>query len=80
MDIDTRKLSFVREFLRVSDEKLITKLEKVLHSERIKRTSRELEPMSMAEFNRMIDQSEEDHQKGKVTEARDLLKEVEKWK
>ena len=33
MDIVSRKLSFVQEFLRISDEKLIEKLEKLLRSE-----------------------------------------------
>lgn len=37
MDIVSRKLSFIQKFLRISDEKLIEKLEKLLLSERIKK-------------------------------------------
>jgi len=37
MDIVSRKLNFVQKFLRISDEKLIEKLEKLLLSERIKK-------------------------------------------
>jgi len=80
MDIGTRKLSFVREFLRISDEELIIKLELLLRSERNKRISKELSPLTMDEFNKMIDDSEEDFINGRVTEARDLLKRVESWK
>jgi len=80
MDIGTRKLSFVREFLRISDEELIVKLEQLLRSERNKRISKELSPLTMDEFNKMIDESEEDFINGRVTEARDLLKRVESWK
>ena len=80
MDIGTRKLSFVREFLRISDEELIIKLERLLRSERNKRISKELSPLTMDEFNKMIDESEEDFINGRVTEARDLLKRVDSWK
>lgn len=51
MDIVSRKLSFVQEFLRISDEKLIAKLERMLRSERTKKISKVLNPMTMDEFN-----------------------------
>jgi hypothetical protein len=46
MDISTRKMNFVQEFLRVADEDLVAKLEEVLHSERKKRLEKYVEPMS----------------------------------
>ena len=80
MDIVNRKLSFVQEFLRISDEEIITKLEQLLHYERNRKTSSELEPMTFDDFNKMIDKSEEDFKNGRVTEAKELLKIVEEWK
>ena len=80
MDIVSRKLSFVQEFLRISDEKLIAKLERLLRSERNKKIFEDLNPMTMDEFNEIINLSEEDFKNGRVTEAKDLLKIVEKWK
>ena len=80
MDIISRKLSFVQEFLRISDEKLITKLERMLRSERNKRISKELNPMTMDEFNEMIDSSDEDFKNGRETETNELLKIIETWK
>ncbi len=80
MDIVNRKLSFVQEFLRISDEEIITKLEQLLHYERNRKTSSELEPMTYDDFNKMIDKSEEDFKNGRVTEAKELLKIVESWK
>ena len=80
MDIDGRKLSFVQEFLRISDEELIAKLERLLRSERSKKMSKELNPMTMDEFNEMIDLSEDDFKNGRVTETKELLKIVETWK
>ena len=80
MDIVSRKLSFVQEFLRISDEKLIEKLEKLLRSERNKKISKELNPMTIDEFNEMIDLSEEDFKNDRLTETKELLKIVETWK
>lgn len=80
MDIEARKLSFVQEFLRISDEELISKLEGLLHLERKRKISQELRPMTMDEFNKIIEQSEEDFKNGRATEARDILNEIEKWK
>lgn len=80
MDIVARKLNFVQEFLRISDEDLVDKLEKFLRTERKKRVDKEVKPMTMNEFNQMIEKSEDDVTNGRVTEARELLKKVEKWK
>jgi len=80
MDIVARKLNFVQEFLRISDEDLVEKLENFLRSERKKRVDKEIKPMTMNEFTQTIEKSEEDAKNGRVIEARELLKKVEKWK
>jgi hypothetical protein len=80
MDIQARKLNFIQEFLRITDEKLIARLEHLLHTERKKKIERDLNPMSPEEFNQMIDQSEKDIEIGRVNEARELLKKIDTWK
>jgi len=80
MNIEARKLSLVQEFLRVSDEEVIAKLEQVLRDEQKKKLEKELSPMTMEEFYGMIDKSEDDIKAGRVSEARELLKKVDKWK
>lgn len=80
MNTIDRKLRFVQEFLRVADEDIISKLELVLRSERKKKILKELSPMTMNEFNSLVDQSEEDFKKGRYTDTNDLLKSIETWK
>jgi len=80
MNIEARKLSLVQEFLRVSDEEVIAKLEQVLRDERKKKLAKELSPMSMDEFYGIIDKAEDDIKAGRVSEARELLKKADKWK
>ena len=80
MDIQARKLHFVQEFLRVADDELVTKLEKLLRVERRKKLEKELQPMSVKEFDEIIDESEDDFTNGRVTEARNLLNQIDSWK
>lgn len=77
MDIAARKLKFVQRFLGLSDEKTIDKLERLLNTET--KQSAQLSPMSIEEFNAMIVKSENDHKNGKVIEAKDILKQIDKW-
>ena len=80
MDIQTRKINFVQEFLRLRNIKLIEKLEKILLEEKAKDYEANLKPMSKDKFNKMIDESVEDVKKGKVVDARELKETVKKWK
>jgi len=79
MDIKTRKISFVQEFLRVNSEDILEKLEEVLHSEKKKRYKDGFKPMSIRNFNSLIDQAETDSKNGKFTSATDLKKEIDSW-
>jgi hypothetical protein len=80
MDIQARKIHFVQEFLRVADDEIVAKLEKVLWFERKKKLENELRPSTLKEFNEIIDKSEDDFNNGKVVEARKLLNEIDTWK
>ncbi len=80
MDIQARKVHFVQEFLRVADDELVTKLEKLLNNERKKKIDEEMRPMTSKEFNEIIDKSEDDFDNGRVTEARNLLRQIDTWK
>ena len=75
MDIQSRKIMFVQEFLKIQSEKTISQLEKLL----IKETKAEMEPMTLKQYRERIEQSIEDSQNGNVIDADDLLSEIEKW-
>jgi hypothetical protein len=80
MDIQARKISIIQEFLRINSEELINKLDKFLHDEKKKIYEKELKPMSLDNFNDMIDKAEDDSVNGRVVEAKMLKKDIEKWK
>ena len=79
MDLQTRKISFVEEFLNLQNEEIISLFEKMLRKEKKKISAKKLEPMTLDEFNKRIDISLDDSKKGLLTESGRLLSEIEKW-
>lgn len=79
MDIQTRKINFVQEFLRLRNIKLIDKLEKILLEDKARDYEANLKPLSIDSFNKMIDKSIEDANQGNVVSARELKESVNKW-
>jgi len=77
MDLQTRKLNFIQDFLKVESEKTIAQFEKLLRN--TVANEEELNPMTVDEFHKRINKSFEDVKNGKVTDANDLLTEIEKW-
>ena len=80
MDIQTRKINFIQEFLRLRNIKLIEKLEKILLEDKAREYEANLKPLNIDNFNKMIDKSIEDAKQGNVVSARDLKGSVKKWK
>lgn len=74
MDIKARKLQFIQEFLKIQNEELIIRLEKVL-----KNDSKDLNPFTLEEFNARINQSLEDSKRDNVIESDELIEEIKKW-
>ena len=79
MDIQLKKIHFVKEFLKINNEQVIDKLESLLKSEKKKIYDQDLEPMSMNDFNEMIDNAENDSIEGRMMDAHNLKKDVQSW-
>jgi len=80
MNIQSRKLVLIEEFLRISDENLIAKIETFIRQE--KRISRDinLKPMFLSDFHEMIDQPKQECNDGKIIAHQELKKKVATWK
>ena len=72
MDLQTRKLEFIKEILKIKSEKVLTQLEKLLHGE-IQQNNDEICSMTAAELNERINQSESDFKNKKFSSTTDLL-------
>jgi hypothetical protein len=80
MNIQARKLNLIEEFLRISDESLITKLESFIKQEKKVSHERNLKPMSLNELHEMMDQAKHESDAGRVISHQELKKKVKTWK
>ncbi|GGW47749.1 hypothetical protein [Arenibacter certesii] len=79
MDLQTRKLALIQEFLKIQSEEVISRLEKILKKENQQSGHEDLKPMTIEEFNSRIDQSMEDSKNGRLIEASELKAKIDKW-
>jgi len=77
MDIQTRKLEFIQEFLKLQNEELITRLENLLLTSKSKND--DFKQMTIDELNSRVDQSMSDSKNDRLTNSDDLIAEIEKW-
>ncbi|MCX6309562.1 MAG: hypothetical protein NTY32_12270 [Bacteroidia bacterium] len=80
MDIQTKKLKLIEDFLSISDEKLLDKLDYLIRKEKREGYSEKLKPLSLNEFHEMVNEAIEDYEKGNTILQEDLEKEVLTWK
>jgi hypothetical protein len=78
MDLQTRKIAFVQDFLKLESEKVIVQFEKLLQKQTDSNAT--LEPMNVADFQKRINQSLSDSNEGKLTSSEHFLEEIAEWK
>jgi hypothetical protein len=78
MDLQTRKIAFIQDFLKLESEKVIVQFEKLLQKQTNPNST--LESMSVADFQKRINQSVSDSNKGKLTTSEHFLEEIAEWK
>ncbi|MCF6213515.1 MAG: hypothetical protein L3J45_05770 [Flavobacteriaceae bacterium] len=79
MSLETRKISFIQEFLRLQNEEIVTGLENFLRNRKIELVEKEFKPMSLNQFNKEIDQALDDSKNDRIIKATDLKDEFQKW-
>ena len=80
-EVERRKLHLIEEFLNISNETIIAKIESLLREERLKFLEKQLKtPYSEKEFIEMIGNAENDAKEGKVISSKDLKKQIQSWK
>ena len=80
MNLETRKLSFIQEFLRLQNEEIVSGLENFLRKRKIELLENDLKPMSLEQFNKEIDQALDDSKNERLIKASDLKDKIQKWR
>lgn len=73
MDLQTRKLEFIQEFLKLQSEEAISRLEKLLRKEKKASMKKDVKPMTKEELDKRIDQSEADFKNKRYKTSSELL-------
>jgi hypothetical protein len=73
MNIESRKLEFIQEFLKLQSEDTILLFEKLLQKEKQSKSQKVLKPMTASELDTRIDQSEADFRNHKFKTSDELL-------
>jgi ribosomal protein L29 len=73
MNLETRKLSFIQEILRIQSEKTISRLETILRKEKNTSDERIFKPMTQNELDERIDKSESDFSNNRFKSSSELL-------
>ncbi|UOB17237.1 hypothetical protein [Abyssalbus ytuae] len=73
MDIQSRKIEFIQEFLKIQSEEAISRLETLLRKERENTNSEEFSPMTEEQLNKRIEQSELDFKNNRFKSSAELL-------
>ncbi len=79
MELRVRKIKLVNEILKLENEKILGKLEKLLRLENKNQSPREFSYMCLEELNALIDNAENDVENGRIYEANEMLKIIERW-
>ena len=77
MNLEARKLEFVKEFLKLQSEEAISRLENILRKEKNTSDERIFEPMTQDELNKRIDKSESDFRNNRFKSSSELLAKYE---
>ncbi|MEI7981913.1 MAG: hypothetical protein WCI71_09670 [Bacteroidota bacterium] len=80
MDLQTRKLQFIQEFLRLANDNIIEKFEKLLQQERKRIVEQDISPMTMNQYEQRINNASDDLKNNRVTTAKKLKKEIASWR
>lgn len=77
MNIETRKIEFVKAFLNLQSEELLSQLEKLL--KKAKQSEKQLKPFTMEELHERIAKSEDDFENGRFKTQEELEKISSNW-
>jgi len=72
MNIESRKILFIQEFLRIKNEEIIIGFENTLKQWKSRQFEEKFEPMSLEQFNEEIDKAMTDSREDNIIKATEL--------
>ncbi|MBV7440676.1 hypothetical protein KRX57_04520 [Weeksellaceae bacterium TAE3-ERU29] len=80
MNTEARKISFIQDYLKINDERILNAVEKFFYKTKSEVfEEKSFKPMSLEVFNNEIDKAIEDENNNKITDTETLKKRIQKW-
>lgn len=79
MDLQSRKLLFIQEFLRIQNEDIISGLEALLNKKKSELYDEPLKPMALDTLLHDVKLSRDDASNDRITSTKDLQEEIKTW-
>jgi len=79
MNLETRKINFIQEFLDLDNEDIILGFENLLRKTKTEQIENSLKPMSLKQLNSEIDLAMEDSENDRMIKATDLKAKIRQW-
>ena len=73
MNLEARKIEFVQEFLKLQNEEVISRFEKILSAETKVSEEQIFKPLTQTELDERIDKSESDFENNRFKTSSELL-------
>jgi hypothetical protein len=80
MDLQSRKIHFIQEFLKYANTNILDKFEEMLKQERNKEFEKKIKPMTLKEYELRVLTAIEDVNNNRVRSAKTLKDEIATWK
>ncbi len=80
MDIQTRKLNFIQEFLTIQNEEIVKAFEQLLRTKKESVPQKKFEPMSVKQYYNEIDEAMKDSENNRGMTTTQLLEKIKEWK
>ena len=77
MDLEARKLEFIKEFITLKDIETIAQLEEILRKEKNTMSQQKIKNMTHDELNKRINQSESDFKNNRFKSSKELISKYE---
>ncbi len=77
MNLEARKIEFIQDFLKIKNEEVISRLEKIMIEEKNVSNDQLFKPMTQEELDKRIDQSESDFLNKRFKNSTELLSKYE---
>lgn len=79
MDLQSRKLAFVQQFMQLENEEIVSELEDFLKLELAQYKDSELRPMTIEEFNANLAMAFDDIANNRVITNEELQQKIQQW-